>query len=62
MIEGISPAGSEGSFRSLTAMTAAGRPDPSPIAELGERYGMPFPEPEWLADVVARYGLTPLHR
>jgi quercetin dioxygenase-like cupin family protein len=59
MIEVISPAGFEGFFRDLSSMTAVGAPDPAEVAALGERYGLPFAQPDWLPDVVARYGLTP---
>ena len=59
MIEVISPAGFEGFFRGLTAMTAVGRPDPAAVAAMADSYGIPFSEPGWLADVIVRYGLTP---
>ena len=59
MIEVISPAGFERFFRDLVALTDVGRPDPDDVASLGERYGLPFARPDWLPDVVARYGLTP---
>ncbi len=59
MIEVISPAGFEGFFRELTDLTAIGTPDPADIAELGARFGLPFERPDWLPDVIARYGLTP---
>ena len=58
MIEVISPAGFEGFFRELTDMTAIGAPDPAAIAALGERYQLPFAQPDWLPDVIARYHLT----
>jgi len=58
MIEVISPAGFEGFFRELSDMTAVGAPDPAAIAALGERYQLPFAEPDWLSDVIARYHLT----
>ncbi len=58
MIEVISPAGFEGFFRELSAMTATGRPDIETIAALGQRYDLPFAQPDWLPDVIARYGLT----
>jgi quercetin dioxygenase-like cupin family protein len=60
MIEVISPAGFEGFFRELSDMTAVGAPDPADIVSLGERYQLPFAQPDWLPDVIARYGLTPL--
>ena len=59
MIEIISPAGFEGFFREFVEMTAVGRPTPEQIGALGDRYGLPFARPEWLPDVIARYGLTP---
>lgn len=59
MIEVISPAGFEGFFRELVAMTDVGRPDPADVGALGHRYGLPFAQPDWLADVVERYELTP---
>lgn len=59
MIEIISPAGFEGFFREMVAITSVRPPEPEEIASLGERYGLPFESPEWLADVIARYGLTP---
>jgi quercetin dioxygenase-like cupin family protein len=60
MIEVISPAGFEEFFREMTDLTVAGRPDPADVAALAERYQLPFAQPAWLPDVVARYGLTPL--
>jgi quercetin dioxygenase-like cupin family protein len=59
MIEVISPAGFEGFFRRLTELTAAGRPDPEAVGALADEFGLPFAEPDWLPDVIARYGLTP---
>lgn len=59
MIEVISPAGFEGFFRELSDLTAVGAPDPAAIAALGERYQLPFTQPDWLPDVIARYHLTP---
>ena len=57
MIEVISPAGFEGFFRELSDLTAAGPVELPAIGELGQRYGLPFAEPDWLPDVVARYNL-----
>jgi quercetin dioxygenase-like cupin family protein len=62
MIEIISPAGFERFFRELTDMTAVGAPDPADVVALADRYELPFAEPDWLPDVIARYGLTPLRR
>ena len=62
MIEIISPAGFEGFFRELTGLTAVGRPPLERIAELGDRYGLPFAQPDWLPEVVERYNLTPPSR
>ena len=59
MIEIISPAGFEGFFRGFADLNDAGPIDPAAVAGLGERYGLPYADPEWLSDVIARYGLTP---
>jgi hypothetical protein len=59
MIEVISPAGFERFFRELSDMTAAGAPDPAAVAGLALRYELPFEQPDWLPDVIARYHLTP---
>jgi quercetin dioxygenase-like cupin family protein len=59
MIEVISPAGFERFFRDLVALTDVGRPEPEQVASIGERYGLPFAQPDWLPDVVTRYGLNP---
>ncbi|MDR3471429.1 MAG: hypothetical protein P4M09_07030, partial [Devosia sp.] len=55
--------GFEGFFRELSDMTAVGAPDPAAIATLAAQYDLPFAQPDWLPDVIARYGLTPVaHR
>lgn len=58
MIEVISPAGFEGFFREFVEINAAGGITPDVVAELGDRYKLPFARPEWLPDVIARYNLT----
>lgn len=57
MIEVISPAGFEEFFRELADSVDAGTLTPELIEDLGGRYGLPFEEPEWIADVIARYDL-----
>jgi quercetin dioxygenase-like cupin family protein len=59
MIEIISPPGFEDFFRGLCDMTDVGEFDLERVAGLGQRYELPFAEPEWLGDVIARYNLTP---
>jgi quercetin dioxygenase-like cupin family protein len=59
MIEIITPAGFEGFFREFADLTDAGPPDPAAIMAIAVRYQLPFVQPEWLPDVIARYGLTP---
>ena len=59
MIEIIAPPGFEEFFREFVDMTDAGAPDPETIAELAGRYQLPFARPDWLPDIIARYGLTP---
>ena len=60
MIEVISPPGFERFFGELVDMTSVGEPDPDEVERLGDRYCVPSAEPDWLADVIARYNLTPL--
>ena len=59
MIEVISPAGFERFFRDLSELLAAGPPGPQAVAEIASSYGLQFGQPDWLPDVIARYGLTP---
>ena len=59
MIEVITPAGFEDFFRDFADITDTRRPSMDEIAELGDRYGLPFAQPGWLAEVIERYGLTP---
>lgn len=59
MIEVIAPAGFEDFFRKFADMTDGGSVDFARIAELSDEYGLPFAQPAWLPDVIARYGLTP---
>jgi hypothetical protein len=58
MIEIISPAGFENFFRELSDSTVRGDIDLSVIEGLGERYALSYVQPDWLPDVVARYGLS----
>jgi mannose-6-phosphate isomerase-like protein (cupin superfamily) len=60
MIEVISPAGFENFFQELSDLLAAGPPPMEVLAELGSNYGLQFGNPDWLPDVIKRYGLTPL--
>lgn len=60
MIEVISPAGFERFFRDFVDMSDVGPPAMDEIRGLGDRYGLPFAEPDWLPDIIARYDLTPL--
>ncbi|MGH3879828.1 MAG: cupin domain-containing protein [Actinophytocola sp.] len=57
MIEIITPAGFEHFFREVCEMVAAGPPDADEAAALADRYGLLFETPDWLPDVIARYGL-----
>ena len=59
MIEIISPAGFEEFFRRFDALNAAGPITMDEVGELAGEYGLPFAEPDWLGDVIARYDLTP---
>jgi mannose-6-phosphate isomerase-like protein (cupin superfamily) len=59
MIEIISPAGFENYFQELSDLLATGPPEPAQIAALSERYGLQRGKPDWLPEIVSRYGLTP---
>ena len=59
MIEVISPAGFEGFFRELSDVIAAGPPPPDAVAGIAANYGLSFGSPDWLPDIIARYGLNP---
>lgn len=59
MIEIISPAGFEGFFRGFADLNDAGPIDLAEVAALASDYGSPYAKPDWLEDVIARYGLTP---
>lgn len=60
MIEIITPAGFEEFFREFVDITDRGPIDPATMGAMAERYGLPFAQPAWLPDVIARYNLTPL--
>jgi mannose-6-phosphate isomerase-like protein (cupin superfamily) len=59
MIEIISPAGFEHLFREVADLVAAGPPALDQVAALAARYGLEFGDPDWLPDIIARYGLNP---
>lgn len=60
MIEIITPAGFERFFRELADMNAAsGGASLEEVGALAARYELPFAQPEWLPEIVERYGLTP---
>jgi quercetin dioxygenase-like cupin family protein len=59
MIEIISPSGFENFFHELSELLTAGPPELAEIGGLAEHYGLQFGEPEWLPDLISRYGLTP---
>ena len=59
MIEVISPAGFEHFFRDMSQLLAAGPPAPDAVAELAAGYGLELGEPDWLPDLITRYGLNP---
>jgi quercetin dioxygenase-like cupin family protein len=59
MIEIITPAGFDKFFRELAAANASRPMSPPEVAEMAARYELPFAEPDWIGDVIERYGLTP---
>ena len=59
MIEIITPAGFDKFFRELAAANAERPMTPPEVAEMAARYELPFADPDWMGDVIERYGLTP---
>lgn len=59
MVEIISPAGFEGFFRGFADLNDAGPIDLDAVAGLAREFGLPYAEPDWLSDVIARYSLAP---
>jgi quercetin dioxygenase-like cupin family protein len=68
IVEIITPGSFESYFRELGELLAAHASDPPgqgtlhelpEFAELAEKYGLTYGSPEWLDDVVRRYGLNP---
>jgi quercetin dioxygenase-like cupin family protein len=59
MLEMITPAGFEDFFRAFVDQTDVAPPPPGFVQELGDRYGLPFERPAWLAEIIERYSLTP---
>jgi mannose-6-phosphate isomerase-like protein (cupin superfamily) len=73
IIEVITPGGFEAYFRELGDLLAPHMPESTDLAEsppgslhetgafaeLAERYGLTYGEPDWLADVIDRFHLTP---
>jgi quercetin dioxygenase-like cupin family protein len=57
MIEIISPAGFEHFFREVAEAVAAGTATEEQGAELLDRFGLQFAEPDWLPGIVERYNL-----
>ena len=59
MVEIITPAGFDKFFRELSQANAQRPLTPPEIFELAGRYELPFSQPDWIDDVIKRYGLTP---
>jgi quercetin dioxygenase-like cupin family protein len=74
IIEVITPGGFENYFRELSELLTSHTQEPGGLvepalstnrhqspefSELAEKYGLTYGEPDWLDDVVARYGLIP---
>lgn len=59
MIEIISPPGFEEFFRAFADISDRRSPAPGEVAELGDRFGLPFSRPDWLPGVIERYRLKP---
>ncbi|ORA58948.1 cupin [Mycolicibacterium elephantis] len=68
IIEVITPGGFENYFRELGELLTPGTAAPDPtaplhetaeFADLAKKYGLTYGTPDWLDDVVRRYGLSP---
>jgi quercetin dioxygenase-like cupin family protein len=59
MIEIISPGGFEGFFRDVVDLAAVGPPTLDDVLAVADAYGLQFHQPDWMPDVIARYGLAP---
>jgi quercetin dioxygenase-like cupin family protein len=67
IVEIITPGGFENYFRELGellvehASGAAGKPlhEMAELGELATKYGLTYGSPDWMDDIVARYGLNP---
>lgn len=59
MIEIISPAGFELFFRDIADLAATGVTEIAEFIAIADAYGLQLGEPDWQADVIRRYGLTP---
>jgi mannose-6-phosphate isomerase-like protein (cupin superfamily) len=66
IIEVITPGGFESYFRELSELLTSVGPtanvnvhETPEFAQLAVKYGLTYGDPDWLRDVVTRYGLTP---
>ncbi len=59
IIEVISPAGFERFFQDIADLAVSGAMDVADFIAVADRYGLQFAAPDWQADVIQRYGLTP---
>lgn len=58
MIEIISPSGFENFFQELSDLLSSGPPSEGDVLALADKYGLQFGQPEWVPDIIRRYGLT----
>jgi len=59
MIEIISPSGFENFFKELSDLLSSGPPSEGDVPALADKYGLVFGRPDWLPDIIKRFGLTP---
>jgi quercetin dioxygenase-like cupin family protein len=63
IVEVITPGGFENYFRELSELLTSGTGsnlhETPEFAELAKKYGLTYGTPDWLDDIVQRYGLTP---
>ncbi|MGI5288941.1 cupin domain-containing protein [Nonomuraea polychroma] len=57
MIEVITPAGFENFFHALAEILTAGPPEPAAMLTLAGEYGLELHQPDWMDELITRYGL-----
>jgi quercetin dioxygenase-like cupin family protein len=59
MVEIITPGGFEEYFREMAALVGSGPPTAEAVGRIAGRYGLSYGDPDWLPDVIERFGVQP---